>query len=214
LRDSQTTLSRPLRSEERISRCRPDQTFHQGSGSVTSVLTLRRASRHHMAAPLTQHRSPVPSHLPGSEEPFQSLASRSRSSEVNERAFRLIRISEELRTPLPARPSAQLGLSCRPLLASSPNSPQPNMRSVIISGNTRMNLRRSSHSEECFESRWFNLLFPASTAHQFRGIVSTSRRTLRRLETSRMSRARRRPPGPPRRSEEHLSRSHDHLLAP
>lgn len=122
-RNSQTILWLPLRSEERVRRRWFDLVFHQLSGSASSASTLRRASRHLATAPQNQHRSPASSHPQGSKEPFRSLSPRSRSSEVNERAIQAVQISEGLRTPLPARPLAQLSPSCGPLLALSPNSP-------------------------------------------------------------------------------------------
>jgi hypothetical protein len=148
---SWTTRPLPCRSEERLGCDWSGLLLYRLSGSSPGVKTLRRAPRHHETVPLIRHRAPTFGHLSGSGEPFGSLSSGSRSSDVNESAVQVTLGSEELRPPLPARPTTSLGLSYRPLLATSPNSPTVKQDTSHPLENVQSNRHQTSCSEEHHE---------------------------------------------------------------
>lgn len=217
MRNPPTILRLPLRSEERVSRHWLDLVLHRRSGSVTSASTLRRASQHHRGGvPLPRHRSPASSHPQGSKEPIQSLSSRSRSSELNERAIRAAQTSEELCTYTSScSPLASLSPSCGPLLASSPNS--PTVKHETLHHLRKFSVESSSIAAPRRAPRKTSAQHPIPClASSSQGTVSTSRRTLRRPETSAASQSSSavvRPASTLRRAPQPISRPRRRLMS-
>jgi hypothetical protein len=137
--------------------------------------------------------------------------------QLSQRArVRRVQISEEFHahTHLPARPLPRLSPSCGPLLASSPNSPsfKHDIHRLLWKYSDEppitVTLRRASRQP----------LVRPPTSQLDNALLSrhasTSHGTPRRPEMFNIRvRARHWPKGPRRRSEEHLSRSLNHLRA-